>query len=223
VLPYAGETLLFRADSLGYIYPNNIFGKVGKDDQPNWENGDPLTFINIEVCSFCNENTNDLDYVVMHSWNGKWSFSSQWNSRKYIVEIPCGTGQPNNFCGYFSSPPHDDKIEVCLGTPINSGNTFSSTHNDNQLTITASNGANQLWSNTYTTPQNWDFEGVHVIKEINNEVLFFGQLEIFDPAGPVWDRFGFILKLCTLGMVDGAGVQNIKFVRLLLNSLVWCH
>ena len=29
----------------------------------------------------------------MAPWDGTGSFSSQWNSRRYIVEIPCGTTQ----------------------------------------------------------------------------------------------------------------------------------
>ena len=55
-----------------------------------WVNGDPLTFDNIDPCGFCNENSSDLDYVIIAPWDGKWSFSSQWNSRKYIDEVPCG-------------------------------------------------------------------------------------------------------------------------------------
>ena len=47
------------------------------------------SFTNFDICSFCDENSNSLDYVVMHNWNGGWSWSSQWNSRKYVIEIPC--------------------------------------------------------------------------------------------------------------------------------------
>ena len=54
-----------------------------------WENGDPLTFDNVNPCNFCNENADDLDYVIMAPWNGNWSFSSVWNARKYVIEIPC--------------------------------------------------------------------------------------------------------------------------------------
>ncbi|HFC00978.1 MAG TPA: HYR domain-containing protein, partial [Phaeodactylibacter sp.] len=55
-----------------------------------WTNGDALTYDNINPCGFCNGNSASLDYVIMQPWDGGWSFSSQWNSRKYIVEIPCG-------------------------------------------------------------------------------------------------------------------------------------
>ncbi len=54
-----------------------------------WINGEPLTYNNINPCSFCNENSDDLDYVIMAPWDGTWSFSSVWNSRKYIMEVPC--------------------------------------------------------------------------------------------------------------------------------------
>ncbi len=55
-----------------------------------WENGETLIYNNINPCSFCNENNDDLDFVIMAPWDGAWSFSSVWNSRKFIMEIPCG-------------------------------------------------------------------------------------------------------------------------------------
>jgi len=69
---------------------------IGLNDVQNegileWENGDPLNYNNINPCGFCNSNSNDFDYVIMQPWDGNWSFSSQWNSRKYIVEISCDT------------------------------------------------------------------------------------------------------------------------------------
>ena len=54
-----------------------------------WVDGSSVGYTNFDICSFCNGNTSDLDYVVMHGWNGGWSWSSVWNQRKYIVEIPC--------------------------------------------------------------------------------------------------------------------------------------
>ena len=61
-----------------------------------WVNGDPVDFTNFNVCNFCNENSNDMDFVVMHGWDGAWSWSNFYNQRKYIVEIPCGTNQMLN-------------------------------------------------------------------------------------------------------------------------------
>ena len=60
---------------------------------PAWVNGTPTSFTNFDVCSFCNENVNNLDYVVMHNWNGGWSWSSVWNQRNYLIEIPCSNLQ----------------------------------------------------------------------------------------------------------------------------------
>jgi len=54
-----------------------------------WVDGSSNGFTNFDICSFCNENTSNFDYVVMHGWNGGWSWSSVFNQRKYIVEIPC--------------------------------------------------------------------------------------------------------------------------------------
>ncbi|MFK8005988.1 MAG: HYR domain-containing protein [Saprospiraceae bacterium] len=59
-----------------------------------WVNGEPLSFTNYDPCAFCNPNSDDDDYVVMHSWNGGWSFSNQFNKRLYVIEFSCdgGTG-----------------------------------------------------------------------------------------------------------------------------------
>ena len=67
---------------------------IGLDDtategNPIWVNGASIGFTNFDICSFCEENSSDKDYVMMHNWNGGWSWSSVWNQRKYIVEIPC--------------------------------------------------------------------------------------------------------------------------------------
>ena len=80
-----------------------------------WGNGEDFSFNNINPCSFCNENSEELDYVIMAPWDGSWSFSSQWNARKYIVEIPCNAAPPSSFCGYQQSQPYDDKITDCIG------------------------------------------------------------------------------------------------------------
>jgi len=56
-----------------------------------WGNGDPLNYNNINPYSFYNENSEDLGYVIMAPWDGVWSFSSQWNPRKYIVELAFST------------------------------------------------------------------------------------------------------------------------------------
>ena len=54
-----------------------------------WVDGSGVGYTNFDICSFCNANASDLDYVVMHGWNGGWSWSSIWNQRKYIVEVQC--------------------------------------------------------------------------------------------------------------------------------------
>jgi len=55
-----------------------------------WSNGNPVGFTNFEDdCSFCNENEEEFDFVALQGWNGKWSWSNFYNSRQYIVEVPC--------------------------------------------------------------------------------------------------------------------------------------
>ena len=56
-----------------------------------WQNGDSVDYTNFTTCLFCNDNEDNLDYVMMHPWDGGWSWSSQWNSRSYVIEIPCGS------------------------------------------------------------------------------------------------------------------------------------
>ncbi|MFK7773824.1 MAG: lectin-like protein [Saprospiraceae bacterium] len=55
-----------------------------------WFNGEPLTYNNVNPCAFCNENSAEMDFVIMAPWDGAWSFSNLYNSRKYVMEIPCG-------------------------------------------------------------------------------------------------------------------------------------
>ena len=73
------------------------------EDEVRWFNNDPVDFTNFDICDFCNDNSDDLDFVVMHSWNGGWSWSSIWNSRKYIVELPCPVNLDNDSANNFAS------------------------------------------------------------------------------------------------------------------------
>ncbi len=57
-----------------------------------WFNGEPVSYNNVDPCGFCNGNSGNQDFVIMAPWNGKWSFSNFYNSRKYVMEIPCDGG-----------------------------------------------------------------------------------------------------------------------------------
>ena len=65
---------------------------VASEGNLKWVNGDPLNYNNVDPCGFCEQNSGSKDYVIMAPWDGKWSFSSQWNSRPYVMEIPCDGG-----------------------------------------------------------------------------------------------------------------------------------
>lgn len=54
-------------------------------------NGEDVSFNNIDICDICEANADDKDYLMMHSWNGKWSWSSGFAARKFVVEIDCAT------------------------------------------------------------------------------------------------------------------------------------
>ena len=62
-----------------------------------WFNGEAFTFDNVNPCGFCNENSEEMDFVIMAPWNGEWSFSNFYNNRKYVMEIPCGGNTGGGF------------------------------------------------------------------------------------------------------------------------------
>lgn len=79
----------------GFLNSNvNELVYIGLNDfdtegSPQWVNGDPLNYTNFDICSFCEGNSDDMDFVVMHGWNGGWSWSNFYNQRAYVIEIPC--------------------------------------------------------------------------------------------------------------------------------------
>ncbi|MEM6966530.1 MAG: lectin-like protein, partial [Bacteroidota bacterium] len=69
------------------------------EETMEWVNGDPVDFTNFDICNFCSGNSDDDDYVVMHPWNGGWSFSNQFNQRLFVIELPCAISTPEGiFC-----------------------------------------------------------------------------------------------------------------------------
>ena len=53
--------------------------------------GEAVSFNNIDICDICEANADDKDYLLMHSWNGKWSWSSGFAARRFVLEIDCAT------------------------------------------------------------------------------------------------------------------------------------
>ena len=94
-LPTENSFLQQHIDGLVYIglHDENTEGEL------QWRSGEPFDYTNLDECSFCQTNSEEMDYVVFQGWNGGWSFSNFWNQRKYILEIPCsnfsnGNGNP---------------------------------------------------------------------------------------------------------------------------------
>jgi len=79
------DFIFSQISELAYIGINDS----NTEDQLEWANGDAVSYTNFDICDICNENSDEMDFVVMHSWNGGWSWSNVFNQRKYIVEIPC--------------------------------------------------------------------------------------------------------------------------------------
>ena len=97
-----------------------------------WTDGDAVGYENFDFCSFCLNNEDDYDYVVMHSWDGNWSFSSGSVARPYIIEVPCGTIQGIDITVQCSDDfPQDDVWNI----PITVTNNTSETQSDLQLSL----------------------------------------------------------------------------------------
>ena len=75
-----------------------------------WSNGEPLGFNNIDICNFCNGNTASNDYLILHSWDGKWSYTNSSNAKKYIMEIPCEDFTPPTGGGGGNTNVCDDPV-----------------------------------------------------------------------------------------------------------------
>ena len=74
-----------QLSELAYLGLND----AATENSLSWVNGEPVNYTNFNICGFCNENSESMDYVMMHSWDGAWSWSNTYNQRKYVVEIPC--------------------------------------------------------------------------------------------------------------------------------------
>ena len=118
------------ADGLTYI------GLTDENTEGNleWFNGDPFSYNNVDPCGFCNENSANQDYGVIQPWDGGWSFSNFWNSRKYIMEIPCSGG--NDGCGFITS------FEMPPANLYSLGSVDFEETNDNYLVNLKYNGNN---------------------------------------------------------------------------------
>ena len=67
---------------------------ASSEGQLRWDDDTVLSYSNFDPCNFCTDNTSFDDYVVMHPWNGGWSFTNLWSKRPYIMEIPCTFASP---------------------------------------------------------------------------------------------------------------------------------
>jgi len=54
-----------------------------------WFDGTAFSYENFDICSGCQGNEDNKDYVIFHSWNGGWSWSNFWSQRRYVIEVPC--------------------------------------------------------------------------------------------------------------------------------------
>ena len=52
-------------------------------------NGADVNYTNFDICDICEANAEDQDYVMIHPWNGGWSWSNKFAARKYVMEVVC--------------------------------------------------------------------------------------------------------------------------------------
>jgi len=102
VISSAGENDFIQQNinNMSYIGLND----VASEGNLQWVNGESLTYNNVNPCGFCESNSGSKDYVIMAPWNGTWSFSSQFNSRPYVMEIPCDGGGTDE-CSFRTNIP----------------------------------------------------------------------------------------------------------------------
>jgi hypothetical protein len=108
------EAKIFCEDRGGYLveingYSENDFVKnqlsdpvfIGLSDSEvegtlTWANGEPLSFNNIDNCSFCTPNSAENDYLMLHSWDGKWSYNPSYVAKNFVMEFDCLNSTPPN-------------------------------------------------------------------------------------------------------------------------------
>ncbi len=61
-----------------------------------WANGAPLDFNNIDSCNICTPNSEENDYLMLHSWDGKWSYNPSFVAKNFVMEYDCFNSTPPN-------------------------------------------------------------------------------------------------------------------------------
>ncbi|MFK8009775.1 MAG: lectin-like protein [Saprospiraceae bacterium] len=161
-----------------------------------WFNGEAFTFDNVNPCGFCNENSNEMDFVIMAPWNGEWSFSNFYNNRKYIMEVPCGGNGGGDECSF------NVTFDVS-----NNGNVFGLSE------FSEKNGGYQMASNIITTTSG--FEMVNYLRDKNDgsEVSIESQSLMVNSAATglanYWDRENDVFYVAEIQ--GGTSIELAKY------------
>ena len=147
----------------------NLMTYIGLNDavvegQLVWDDSGVLSDFhqNFDICNFCNDNSGLDDYVIMHPWNGGWSFTNKWSKRPYIMQVPCMEGnEEGDFGDVFQMNPRLDKGSFLLNAypnPVSSVlkiDTYSSEAFEGELNIYNAMGQLSLSRNAVVS-RNYD-------------------------------------------------------------------
>ena len=54
-----------------------------------WVDGTPFNYENFDLCGFCGSNSETNDNLLIHPWNGGWSFATPQQNFRSIMERTC--------------------------------------------------------------------------------------------------------------------------------------
>ena len=116
-------------------------------------NGQDVTFTNLDICDICESNNDFQDYLMIHPWNGGWSWSNLFAQRRFVIEVPCTN---------------------LLVTPPSSQNTLAQTNNSTVTNVSREMKLEKLMPNPAID---------YIYVEIENFTDQTVEMKIFDTMG----------------------------------------
>ena len=150
-----GGTLVIIDDAVENLFVQgkiNEMVHIGLSDAEEegvfkWVDGTDLGYENFDLCNFCGENNETNDNLVMHPWNGGWSFATPQQSFRSIMERVCDSngGGGGNDCD----------INLALDAIATQSSTQS---NATPSRAIDGNTAGNFWADNTSSLTNWEFQ-----------------------------------------------------------------